>query len=259
MSSIPITTPLNLYKNYLEAQGLTSKDVDTMEIQLLSPGEVSSWLGFKSFTSGIMIPYPYSDGQYFRVRMLGGRADAAARKQPKYLSPKGSGCAPPYLPELRDWAALRVDVGQPLVITEGEFKAYVACKLLPPEVAVLGIGGVEMQETLLTSGFEWKGRAVHICFDHDGDLAGYKPQVGVALGKLCATLEGRGAKVSVLNIRLTAEAEEGEKMGLDDYLRGGGDWGRLAMTATSPPERSEERRVGKECAQLCRSRWSPYH
>ena len=23
--------------------------------------------------------------------------------------------------------------------------------------------------------------------------------------------------------------------------------------------RSEERRVGKECPQLCRSRWSPYH
>ena len=25
------------------------------------------------------------------------------------------------------------------------------------------------------------------------------------------------------------------------------------------PERSEERRVGKECLRLCRSRWSPYH
>ena len=24
-------------------------------------------------------------------------------------------------------------------------------------------------------------------------------------------------------------------------------------------ERSEERRVGKECDALCRSRWSPYH
>ena len=23
--------------------------------------------------------------------------------------------------------------------------------------------------------------------------------------------------------------------------------------------RSEERRVGKECTELCRSRWSPYH
>ena len=27
----------------------------------------------------------------------------------------------------------------------------------------------------------------------------------------------------------------------------------------SPSVRSEERRVGKECPQLCRSRWSPYH
>ena len=26
-----------------------------------------------------------------------------------------------------------------------------------------------------------------------------------------------------------------------------------------PPGRSEERRVGKECVSLCRSRWSPYH
>ena len=25
------------------------------------------------------------------------------------------------------------------------------------------------------------------------------------------------------------------------------------------PNRSEERRVGKECVRLCRSRWSPYH
>ena len=24
-------------------------------------------------------------------------------------------------------------------------------------------------------------------------------------------------------------------------------------------ERSEERRVGKECSKQCRSRWSPYH
>ena len=25
------------------------------------------------------------------------------------------------------------------------------------------------------------------------------------------------------------------------------------------PQRSEERRVGKECTVVCRSRWSPYH
>src|SRR3546814_5122247 len=27
----------------------------------------------------------------------------------------------------------------------------------------------------------------------------------------------------------------------------------------APFERSEERRVGKECVSTCRSRWSPYH
>ena len=27
----------------------------------------------------------------------------------------------------------------------------------------------------------------------------------------------------------------------------------------SQSARSEERRVGKECASMCRSRWSPYH
>ena len=36
-----------------------------------------------------------------------------------------------------------------------------------------------------------------------------------------------------------------------------------ARTAYTPEEsfdeRSEERRVGKECLHACRSRWSPYH
>ena len=33
----------------------------------------------------------------------------------------------------------------------------------------------------------------------------------------------------------------------------------INSTATSSMARSEERRVGKECPLLCRSRWSPYH
>ena len=39
--------------------------------------------------------------------------------------------------------------------------------------------------------------------------------------------------------------------GLDDT----GELGSLRIEKT----RSEERRVGKECLRLCRSRWSPYH
>ena len=33
----------------------------------------------------------------------------------------------------------------------------------------------------------------------------------------------------------------------------------LRAAAQTLPDRSEERRVGKECLRLCRSRWSPYH
>src|SRR3546814_13380927 len=32
-----------------------------------------------------------------------------------------------------------------------------------------------------------------------------------------------------------------------------------ALFASALSERSEERRVGKECVSTCRSRWSPYH
>ena len=41
--------------------------------------------------------------------------------------------------------------------------------------------------------------------------------------------------------------------------------GRIAFlyksftTVNKSSNRSEERRVGKECASMCRSRWSPYH
>ena len=32
-----------------------------------------------------------------------------------------------------------------------------------------------------------------------------------------------------------------------------------AVLTEAPDQSSEERRVGKECLSVCRSRWSPYH
>src|SRR3546814_11351851 len=37
------------------------------------------------------------------------------------------------------------------------------------------------------------------------------------------------------------------------------DGGKADEIAREGNERSEERRVGKECVSTCRSRWSPYH
>src|SRR3546814_13485148 len=39
----------------------------------------------------------------------------------------------------------------------------------------------------------------------------------------------------------------------------GKDGSRNALDRLLKHERSEERRVGKECVSTCRSRWSPYH
>ena len=53
------------------------------------------------------------------------------------------------------------------------------------------------------------------------------------------------------------EDEEEEEEGVDwGYEEGNRP---RVWSLCSATRRSEERRVGKECLRLCRSRWSPYH
>src|SRR3546814_17170334 len=55
----------------------------------------------------------------------------------------------------------------------------------------------------------------------------------------------------------------GKLYDIDTRLRPQGAQGPLVVTLDSferyQRERSDERRVGKECVRTCRSRWSPYH
>ena len=46
---------------------------------------------------------------------------------------------------------------------------------------------------------------------------------------------------------------------LEKYQEVGITGGRGKSRVERGQRRSEERRVGKECLRLCRSRWSPYH
>src|SRR3546814_3722483 len=48
-----------------------------------------------------------------------------------------------------------------------------------------------------------------------------------------------------------------KKLGMDSLAVT--DHGNLHAAWDFYEERSEERRVGKECVSTCRSRWSPYH
>ena len=73
------------------------------------------------------------------------------------------------------------------------------------------------------------------------------------------TAEG-SVLVSLGNTRvLTCATVE---QGVPGWLRNTGrGWvtAEYAMLPRATVTRSEERRVGKECRLLCRSRWSPYH
>ena len=71
---------------------------------------------------------------------------------------------------------------------------------------------------------------------------GLRPALAAAIGQGVA---GKPGKPVVLVVASGREAEE--------------TVGSLRSWYDGDPNRSEERRVGKECASMCRSRWSPYH
>ena len=58
---------------------------------------------------------------------------------------------------------------------------------------------------------------------------------------------------------LPAAAKAGLRAGSRADLPAAGQVGPRTGTVALAGGRSEERRVGKECTVLCRSRWSPYH
>jgi hypothetical protein len=69
--------------------------------------------------------------------------------------------------------------------------------------------------------------------------------VGQQVGELIAPIDTRAPpmqRIQAAYTRRVAQAEPPEP-----------------AAATGAARRSEERRVGKECRRLCRSRWSPYH
>ena len=58
---------------------------------------------------------------------------------------------------------------------------------------------------------------------------------------------------------LTGRTSDAEGAGDSDYAFLLESAEKVASSDPDGAFRSEERRVGKECVRLCRSRWSPYH
>ena len=156
---------------------------------------------------------------YYRLRYLQkipSPPQTVGKKQPKYMQLKNT-LPVAYYPKNQNWLPIVNDVAQPIIFTEGEFKAAKACKEGFPTIA---LGGVNSWQALKKGVYFLKslevlnlvGRCVYICFDSD-----FKTNVSVckALCKFSEALQDRGADVRL--VVLPQLSMEG-KTGLDDFF-----------------------------------------
>src|SRR3546814_4498683 len=82
----------------------------------------------------------------------------------------------------------------------------------------------------------------------------YEMRISDWSSDVCSSDLGDRTRLTTVLAGAAAFAVRHKAMGIDD--------GRAALALAhiaAQCERSEERRVGKECVSTCRSRWSPYH
>jgi len=190
-------------------------DMNTFPIiPLKSEEQLKKILGFSTIgnqsilaVGGYFIPYPLQNG-YYRLKLRNPIGDA------KYLSPKGRPNYPYISKEVHD-VAKKFNPDKPIIFTEGEKKAVKANK---EGFIAIGFSGVwcftDKDNDFLPQleDLSFKFRKCFIVFD--SDIVG-KHSVRQAELRLSVNLINRGA--IPLSIRFP-EQENGEKMGLDDYL-----------------------------------------
>lgn len=235
-----------IYQDQLTKRNITASDEKLLGLELLKPEDTAKVLGFGDFWS-IKIPYYDVNGQpapFTRVRVL------SPNTKMKYSQPRASG-SHIYFPPINHWPQILNDVTKPLIITEGEFKAWAItkyCNQHSLDYSCIGLAGVTswrdksgapLHKDLMQ--IRWKqktsfaetNRKVYIIFDYDGAMPNGEPNVQVALAesKLAVTLKGLGAEVHLCRVGQFGQGV-GTKYAIDDHLNGGGGLAEV-LTATS--------------------------
>jgi hypothetical protein len=205
----------------LKRSSLTEKDFRKLQLEVLSRDETDSYVGEPR--SSYRIPYFDFSGKkisYSRVRFLESKKGGFTKKGGSFRYSQPSNSSPHvYLAPYLNWKKVAGDIEQKILITEGEKKAALACKLGIPCIALGGVYGYKSQKRLwdlipeLTQ-FKWADREVEICYDADVML---KSEVRDALTGLALTLTKEYSPKSISFVMLDAETA-GPKTGLDDYL-----------------------------------------
>lgn len=168
--------------------------------------------------------------EFGRIRYLDPKRRSFSSKEPRrYDQPKGSPVFP-YFPTIVDWPGILADPSQPLLVTEGEFKAILASLNGFPTIGLGGVFNFKREGAFLPElhAVAWDGRDVYIVFDSDAAENG---QVQLAERRLGAELLRRGAAVHI--VRLPDAVEEG-KTGVDDFLQRQGTDALSALLAQTP-------------------------
>lgn len=232
------------------SSGLDVADAVKLGMDALTPFQTQSLSkGFHEVPS-IRIPYfdprnplkplrPRADWpDFFRLRYLKEPPQGFVPSKPlRYVQPAHSGvCA--YFPRNLDWSAILDDFSQPILITEGEFKAAKACK---EGYATIGLGGVYNFKSSHNcvpflpelEGVAWARRHVYIAFDSDFRT---NKNVCRALNELSIELEARGAMPHLVPLPEAILPDPKAKTGLDDFLvyRPSDDLGTLLREASYP-------------------------
>lgn len=218
----------------LQSSGLTMTDAVDLGMEILSEYETGQL--HKSFDqkASIKINYHDLDGNplkprpgwpaFYRLRYLesGNKAGQLSfaqqtdEKARRYVNEPEAGIAA-YFPKTVDWRAIAENIDEPVIFTEGEFKAAKACKEGFPTI---GFGGVfnfrgyrqgvpflpELDE------FNWVKRYVYICYDSDFRT---NKNICLAINMLAEELESRGAIPMVVSL---PDVVDDGKTGLDDLL-----------------------------------------
>lgn len=215
----------------LGASGITETEARALGIYSCSDASTIN-AGFKT-APALVIPYFTAEGRpmlskqksaFYRIRYLGdhGWAEVGEKKPQRYTQPINTGVAA-YLPLCQTWSALVKDPNEPLLITEGEFKAAKACLSGYPTI---GLGGVYNFRSIQDGhfllpeleAFNWMHRSITIVYDSDYKGNG---KICSAINRLGEELSERGADVKVATV--PDVYNDGRKTGLDDLLVAEGD------------------------------------
>jgi len=241
------TQPQQLYQNFITTRQFSDQDIQSLGLELLDPQATYDLLGHTKEWS-VKLPYHGVDGQltgFNRVRLL------MPKSKMKYSQARASG-SHIYFPPTTNWKQIAQDVDIPIIITEGEFKAWQLTKQIVADqlpYAALGLAGVtswtdrsglHLHADLMKiywqrkTSFQEKHRKVYIVFDYDGKEDSGEPneQVGMAETKLAVTLRGLGAEVHLCRVGRFGPGK-GNKYAIDDHLLGGGNLGQVLTTTST--------------------------